>query len=77
MVIMKKILSIMVLSLLWCNISLAADGVASLKCDEISGTSKGIGFAIDLNDRTIDWGWGYDISKITNEYKNFYFFLHK
>ena len=44
----------MVLSLLWCNISLAADGVASLKCDEISGTSKGIGFAIDLNDRTID-----------------------
>ena len=65
---MKKLLAILVLSLLWYNISLASDGVGSFKCDSIGTQGENMSFSINLNNRTMKFGFGdYKITSITNE----------
>ena len=64
---MKKLLGIVVLGLLWCSNVYAVDRNASFKCDEIDGHSKDIPFGINLDNRTMDWGWGYKIIEINDE----------
>jgi len=65
---MKKLLGIVVLGLLWCNISMA-DGTVLFYCDTIDGNEKDQSFKINLNNRTMEFGpyFEYKITKINDE----------
>ena len=64
---MKKAILIIVLGLLWCNVSVA-DEFASFYCDTIDGPPNNIPFSIDLNKRTMKFGLvKHKINSITDE----------
>ena len=59
----------MVFGLLWCNISFAANGVASFQCDSKDGSANDRSFKINLNNNSMEFGpyFNYRINKITDE----------
>ena len=64
---MKRFLMILILGLLLSSSAYAAERNASFKCDEIDGHSKDIPFGINLDNKTMAWGWCYKIIEISDE----------
>ena len=66
---MKKVLGIVVLGLLLSTNAYSLEKKASFKCDGLGKDDniKDIPFAINLNNYTMDWGWGYKIIEINDE----------